>query len=115
MMKMSEKRKKEIKYIKKHYGEMTAKELGEALGLPVTTINGITQRHGIRSAVHKRENDSTLCWSCYYATNINGKCSWSRALVPVAGWEASEVKIKDNWRGYFTSFKITKCPIYKKG
>ena len=44
------------------------------------------------------------CWSC---GNCYGGCSWSRAFIPVIGWEAKEIK-KDG----HTTYEITYCPEY---
>lgn len=55
-----------------------------------------------------REEKEQLCWRCQKAC---GACNWSKHLLPIEGWEATEVVIKD-FMGDFTSYKIKKCPEF---
>lgn len=49
-----------------------------------------------------------LCENCQKAI---GGCSWSICLVPVDGWKAKKITIKDT-TGNFTSYRITYCPEF---
>lgn len=51
------------------------------------------------------------CWTC---ENALGGCSWSRAFIPVEGWEAEKTEIRVGERGDGTTYKIKRCPEYKK-
>ena len=45
-----------------------------------------------------------LCWTCAKAY---GGCSWSRAFVPVEGWEAKPSKTHED------GYRIVRCPEYE--
>lgn len=62
-------------------------------------------------AYQKRCVGDSLCWEC---TNATGFCSWSADFTPVDGWEAEETIIKQKGNP-IPSFKVQKCPLYKKG
>ena len=59
----------------------------------------------------KKDENSQLCWCC---KNACGRCSWSQSFVPVEGWDAELVVIKDI-EGDIDSYKIKKCPEFIKG
>lgn len=56
------------------------------------------------------ENEQ-LCWTCSKAC---GDCSWSKSFNLVEGCDAEPVVVKDK-EGDIYSYKIKKCPQYKKG
>ena len=56
----------------------------------------------------KRQQNEQLCWSCQKAC---GRCSWSKNLTPVKGWEATPVMVKDD-EGNIRTYHITSCPEY---
>jgi len=75
---------------------------------------GYEDRHKSRGKdgpvyLNKKEQ---LCWSCDKA--CNGGCSWSRELVPVEGWDAEPIKVKQENGRYVDSFRIKGCPLYKR-
>jgi len=59
----------------------------------------------------KRTRKETLCWSC---DNACGGCSWSKALIPVSGWDAKPIKIKGNMdsKEYTDSYIVNSCPLF---
>ncbi|MBO5454418.1 MAG: hypothetical protein J6A69_10740 [Clostridia bacterium] len=59
----------------------------------------------------KRKRKETLCWSC---DNACTGCSWSKALVPVKGWDATPIRIKYNSdvREYTDSYIVHDCPQF---
>lgn len=63
-----------------------------------------------RNAIGKREQ---LCWSC---ENACGKCSWSKKLIPIKGWEAENdclmMTYSKGKRRAIYSFKIYNCPEF---
>ena len=68
----------------------------------------------------------TLCLSCYHATNPENVCPWcgldqyaNIRFEPVPGWEAEEkyIKIRNGNKEVVRvekSYKVYKCPLYKK-
>ena len=62
----------------------------------------------IAKRIKQRENEQ-LCWSCQ---NACGGCSWSKNLIPVVGWNATPILVKDE-EGDIRTYKIVKCPQYK--
>ena len=59
----------------------------------------------------RKDEDAQLCWRC---GNACGGCSWSQSFIPVEGWDAESVVIKDS-EGDIDSYKIKKCPQFIKG
>lgn len=59
----------------------------------------------------KRDENTQLCWRC---KNACGGCSWSKSFIPVEGWDADPVVIKDS-EGDIDSYKIKRCPQFIKG
>lgn len=56
----------------------------------------------------------TLCWHCEKATNEG--CSWSRAFIPVIGWDAEkDVKETQSNKDDGISYFVRKCPEFKLG
>jgi len=63
-----------------------------------------------RKAEARKEFDGRmqLCWLCRKAIATPGcHCSWSKDLIPVPGWTATESEAK----GY-TNYYITRCPEF---
>ena len=54
------------------------------------------------------KEDDQPCWICKKAC---GTCTWSAAFIPVNGWEATPVTVKDK-EGDIRSYKISKCPEF---
>ena len=52
-----------------------------------------------------------LCWTCKKACK---KCSWSKDFIPIKGWDAKVILVKDR-EGSFYSYQIKGCPEYIKG
>lgn len=67
-----------------------------------------------RKAFSKKNNKKelpkkdTLCWDCQ---NACGKCSWSKDLTPVDGWNAKPTKIKSHG-AYDDSYLVIECPEF---
>lgn len=62
-----------------------------------------------------REETTTLCWDCSKAV---GECSWSRALVPVAGWWAlptCQWELTPHGLERMESFCVCSCPEFWPG
>ena len=53
-------------------------------------------------------DEETLCWGCQNCT----RCSWADG-IPVKGWEATPTILRD-CDGDFSSYLVTKCPLYKE-
>lgn len=64
-----------------------------------------------REAQRKADENAQLCWRC---SNACGGCSWSQSFIPIEGWKAESVVIKDS-EGDINSYKIKKCPQFIKG
>lgn len=64
-----------------------------------------------KEAQRIKDEDAQLCWRC---SNACGGCSWSQNFIPVEGWDAEPVIIKDS-EGDINSYKIKKCPQFIKG
>lgn len=60
------------------------------------------------AAIARQMEKEQLCWRC---KNACGKCSWSRELQPINGWDAEPVMVEDG-EGNIRSYKIKKCPEY---
>lgn len=62
------------------------------------------------------KKDTTLCWDCKNATNIN-KCPWARDNTPVDGWWARPTKVR-MYHGYDhrmeDSFCVIMCPLFER-
>ena len=56
----------------------------------------------------KRRWKDQPCWNC---KKCFGGCSWSRAFIPVKGWDAEKTKIHNDLH-YIDSYKIYSCPEY---
>lgn len=58
--------------------------------------------------------NNTICWHCQNAIpSRDGErgCSWSRSLIPVEGWKATQtVHLYD--RKEKTSYVVEECPEY---
>lgn len=54
------------------------------------------------------KEQETLCWQC---ANYS-RCSWADG-IPVKGWEATPTIVRD-FDGDFSSFLVTKCPLFKE-
>ena len=55
----------------------------------------------------------SLCESCRHVVpnpTTGAGCSWSRAFIPVNGWEA----VKET-KGNYESYKVIRCPRFVKG
>lgn len=50
------------------------------------------------------------CWTC---ANLFNHCCWVDDRQPIPGWIARPVYISHNGK-YANSYKITKCPNYKR-
>lgn len=51
----------------------------------------------------------SLCWDCSKAT---GQCTWSKRLVPVKGWKATEIpptKTKP-----YSAYIVEECPAFER-
>lgn len=59
----------------------------------------------------KSETKGQLCWKC---ENACAGCSWSKNLIPVVGWDAVRVVVKDSM-GDFDTYRIKKCPQFIHG
>ena len=59
----------------------------------------------------KKKRKETLCWDC---DNACGNCDWSKALVPVKGWDATPLKIKLSAESgeYTDSYIVHSCPLF---
>lgn len=55
-------------------------------------------------APKRKIQEEQLCWTCAKAC---GGCSWSRAFVPVEGWEAKQSKTRAD------GYRIVRCPEYE--
>ena len=64
-----------------------------------------------RAQSERKREDSQLCWGCKKAC---GKCIWSAFAIPVYGWTAKPIIIRDS-AGDMNSYRIKKCPLYIKG
>lgn len=57
----------------------------------------------------------TKCWNCKNAT---GRCSWSKSLKPVEGWNAIPTKIYNGLQNeepyHYDSYIVKKCPLFEK-
>lgn len=66
---------------------------------------------GHKAAEKKREEMGQLCWRC---GNACGGCSWSKNLIPVSGWVADPVTVRDE-EGVFRSYRIKSCLEFTQG
>lgn len=53
----------------------------------------------------------TLCWTCQHAAGPD-RCSWSRAFIPVEGWNARRSDLRCDNR-MIESYFVQKCPQYR--
>lgn len=51
-------------------------------------------------------NKGTLCWGC---SNATGGCSWSKSLLPVAGWEAEATTVDG-----LPTHRVVSCPEFER-
>ena len=62
------------------------------------------------------KKDTTLCWDCKNATNIN-KCPWACNNTPVDGWWARPTQVR-MYHGYDhrmeDSFCVIMCPLFER-
>jgi hypothetical protein len=70
-----------------------------------------TRKCKIQALHLKQEENSQRCWTC---ANATGGCSWSHCLVPVDGWKAEPVIVKDS-EGDIYTYNILSCPKYIRG
>lgn len=59
----------------------------------------------------KSELKGQPCWRC---ENAYCKCSWTRNLIPVYGWDAEKIVVNDK-EGKFVTYRINSCPRFIKG
>lgn len=59
-------------------------------------------------------NGHQLCWDCANATN--GRCSWSRELIPVPGWVARKVNARLYRGGEMIdgTYHVIDCPEFER-
>lgn len=83
----------------------------------------VPENRGRKKIVHKQhvqknyENEQSacksICWKCV-KSDRNG-CSWAEALIPVKGWKAKEVKLKEHRKPSLPPPVIVmQCPEFKK-
>lgn len=65
-----------------------------------------------RGVDNKKPVGDSLCWCCAHATDAG--CSWSRANIPVYGWEAKKTRINNGGRG-IVSYRVFRCPEFRRG
>lgn len=62
------------------------------------------------------KKDTTLCWDCKNATNIN-KCPWACNNTPVDGWWARPTQVR-MYHGYDhrmeDSYCVIMCPLFER-
>ena len=63
----------------------------------------------IEGVANNCDTKGQICWMCQ---NSTGKCSWSRELKPVEGWEAEPTIIRNKDGDIYDSYKITYCPQF---
>ena len=64
-----------------------------------------------------QKNALSICWFCANALPDRRKgtgCEWSYSKQPVPGWEADETEIKMMAGKASPSYRVKKCPKYKK-
>lgn len=111
-----------LKFVKANAKKMKQKDIAKKFGITPRNLYRILKKNGIsflkmsKGAQKKNalQGQGTLCWNCGKATNIDGKCSWSRELKPVDGWEASEKYYKSNG-GHRKTYFVKNCPLFVKG
>lgn len=65
-----------------------------------------------RAMNREKKQKDQICWNC---SNATGGCTWSHDFIPVPGWTATEVILKEE-DGYTScTYKITACPQYCRG
>lgn len=62
-----------------------------------------------------KRGDGRIDSLCWYCINACGGCSWSRKLIPVEGWKATEVTNKDVCDSFLKSYKVIECPEFEEG
>lgn len=87
-----------------------AKRLAKALDCDLSEIKNKKPK---KRKVTEKNKDS-ICWGCANSVpdRKNG-CSWSRAFIPVTGWDA-EPSEKPIYKGEHISYCVRSCPEYKK-
>ena len=65
----------------------------------------------LEASKRKREKKEQICWRCQRELC---DCSWMKSSIPVDGWDADPVIVKDK-EGDIRSFKIKYCPNFIEG
>ena len=66
-------------------------------------------RRAVQAKRPARKTIDSLCWDCQ---NAVAKCSWSINFIPVEGWEAKPIKIKQKKNIFIDSFIVLNCPKF---
>ncbi len=75
-----------------------------------TTIKN--KKHCCRKCeVEDLKSGGHLCWTCQ---NYAGKCLWSAFFIPIKGWIATPITIKENKHKDIHTYRIKYCPSYKQ-
>lgn len=65
------------------------------------------------SNINKVNKNDPLCWYCKFLCG-KVRCSWSYNFIPVRGWYAKEVKIKDCIKNNYTkSYLVKDCSLFQ--
>ena len=72
-----------------------------------TTVNN--KKHCCRKCeILDYKNGGQLCWKCQYAT---GGCLWSGFYIPIKGWDATPVIVKEEGYKDIHTYHIKFCPL----
>ncbi len=100
----------EIQYLITHCKRIPYEQIAHKLGRTIVAVKSMAYTQN--AAEHRKaKGKPTLCWDCKNAT---GGCSWSKKLVPVAGWEVIPATVYNSNKTVH-SYNVRHCPLFERG